>query len=247
LPLASPSRRGSERRAWSCSRALRRRIRRRAYATLVGLSPEPARVGGALHVRAEGHPQLGRVIAGAHGSRRRAPTCRPCPWRGRHFFGPAVAARARLRALRDADGPTPHRRKERNAVTTPIPCAGWPDACPHGASAPKKSHVPSAVRQREGQPWRCRACAHRRLAALRRSAKVGPPAVECAGWNALCPHGAVAPRGAHAPSAQRRRGGRPWRCRSCNARREGELRRGERHWTRREGKTRHGTSARRAA
>ena len=128
----------------------------------------------------------------------------------------------------------------------PVYCAGWPNGvC--SALAPKKAHVPSAVQQRGGEPWRCRACAHRRLAELRRSSMVAPPALACAGWDGQCHHHATAPRGAHAPSAQRRRGGRPWRCRACNARREGELRRGEHHWTRREGKTRPGTTARRAA
>jgi len=127
---------------------------------------------------------------------------------------------------------------------SPIICPGWDGACPTSAVATWSANDPAYVARRGGRPWRCRACDAKRLG--RTVIETSSRTVRCAGWaGSSCD--AAPPWNVDAPSAQRAREGRPWRCRRCNAKREGERRRGEHHWTRREAKTRSGTTARRAA
>jgi hypothetical protein len=116
---------------------------------------------------------------------------------------------------------------------TPAVCPGWAGPCPTNEIATwRGANFPARFAQRGG-PWRCKACDAKRMG--RTILAPSSRTTRCAGWaGSSCD--ATPPWNVDSPSARGARDGRPWRCRSCNAKREGELRRGDNHWTKRAAK-----------
>ena len=85
----------------------------------------------------------------------------------------------------------------------PVPCAG---GC--GKMPPKGTFVPSVVKRRAGQPWRCRDCVTQERVAAKDARVATSP---CGGGCGRLPN----PQNL-VPGKVKRRNGRPWKCRQCD-------------------------------
>lgn len=99
-------------------------------------------------------------------------------------------------------------------------CAGFGESpCPKESKPNRHTFGPRRVRERHGEPWRCKSCSHADRA-FKRYGTEFPDSTQtvCAGFGEMpCPTSARPQRHCFLPGNVKARDGQPWRCRTCSA------------------------------